>query len=196
MSYYENNKALYQYEEEEINQISNDNETEKYYYELNRKVHINLAFIGNKNSGKSTTIGHLLYNTGNIQPGYFNWIKNLANEMMSRTYKFSWLIDIYKEEREARKTTFIHLKKFETKKYDFDLINLPGDLTYRKNIFKGISLADAAIIIVSAENENYENNHIKDYLIVAFTTGIRQIIIAINKMDQTKDVEYSEKFNS
>ena len=52
-------------EEEENNQISNDNnnEMEKYY---NRKNHIHVAFIGNLNSDKSTTIGHLLYSTGNI----------------------------------------------------------------------------------------------------------------------------------
>ena len=56
-----------------------------------------------------------------------------------------------------------------------------------------MSLADAAVVIISAENENSKNNHIKDYLIIAFTMGIRQIIIAINNMDKTKDSKYSEK---
>ena len=59
---------------------------------------------------------------------------------------------------------------------------------------KGLSLAEAAVIIITAENENSENNdYIKDYLIIAYTMGIRQLIIAINKMDQTKDIKYDEK---
>ena len=60
MSYYEKNE-----DKEKINQIKNDN-VESFYAKMNRKVLINLAFIGNKYSGKSTTVGHLLYSTGNI----------------------------------------------------------------------------------------------------------------------------------
>lgn len=191
-SYYEKNKILFE-NKEKINQTS-IKETEKIYYQMNRKVLINIVFIGNQSSGKSTTIGHLLYNTGNIEEAHFTKMKNLADELGSRTYKFSYLIDELKEEKEKRKTVICHFNKFETKKYVFNLINIPGDFSLRKNIIKGISLGDAAVIVVSAENYISENNnHIKDYLIIAFTMGIRQIIIAINKMDQTKDLKYSEK---
>ena len=60
-------------------------------------------------------------------------------------------------------------------------------------MIKGLSLADAAVIVVTAEKDNAENDHIKDYLIIAYTRGIRQLIIAINKMDKTKDSIYCEK---
>ena len=63
----------------------------------------------------------------------------------------------------------------------------------RKNIIKGISLADAVVVIVTPDDENSEKNHIKDYLIIIYTMGIRQLIIAINEMDITKDEKYSEK---
>ena len=86
-----------------------------------------------------------------------------------------------------------HLNQFETKKYDFNLIDLPGDFHLRKNMIKGLSLADAVVFVISAENENQENSHINDYLIIAYTRGIRQIIFAINKMDLTKEPQYSEK---
>ena len=191
LSYYENHKLEFE-TREKINQLSNE-ETEIFYKKKNRKPVINIGFIGNKNSGKSTTIGHLLYNTGNINQNFFIKISNSANEIGFSSYKYSWLINNLWGERTYSKTIIYHINKFETKKYDFNLIDLPGDFHLIKNIIRGLSLADAIVFIVAAENENYENDHIKDYLIISYTMGIRQIIIAINKMDQTKDIKYSEK---
>ena len=198
LSYYENNKNLFD-NKENINNIS-DNKIEIIYNNLNRKILINLAFIGNKNSGKSTTIGHLLLNTGFINPNEFITTSYSANSYGLSSYKFSWLMDKLWDERTYKKTVIYHIKKFETKKYDFNLIDLPGDFNLRKNMIKGLSLADAAVIIITAENEkdgkdldSKNDDYIKEYLIMTYTMGIRQLIIAINKMDQTKDLIYSEK---
>jgi len=176
------------------NQISNnETKSEIIYKQMNRKPVINVAFIGKQNSGKSTTIGHLLYNTGNIDEKFFIETKNYANKLRKGKYIYSWLINKLRHEKESNKTIIYHINKFESNKYDFNLIDLPGDFRYIKNAIKGISLADAVAIVIPAENENSENDHIKDYLVIAYTMGIRQIIIAINKMDQTKDETYSEK---
>ena len=191
LSYYDKNINLLE-NKENINQISNK-EIENIYFKLNRKVLINLAFVGNKRSGKSTTLGHLLYGTGFINQNDFIRTSNYAQDYGRPTYKYSWLIDYLWAERTYVKTIIYHLKKFETKKYDFNLIDLPGDFHLRKNIIKGISLADAVVVIVTPGDENSEKNHIKDYLIIIYTMGIRQLIIAINEMDITKDEKYSEK---
>ena len=191
LSYYDKNKNLFE-NKEKLNELSNK-EIENIYFKLNRKVFINLAFVGNSKCGKSTTIGHLLYSSGYINQNYFNKISNKARECGLPTYKYSWLMDELYAERGNTKTIIYHLKKFETKKYDFNLIDLPGDFRLRKNIIKGLSLADAAVIIINPEDENTENTHIKDYLIIIYTFSIRQLIIAINNMDITKDCEYSEK---
>ena len=191
LSYYDKNKNLFE-NKENLNELTNK-EIENIYFKLNRKVFINLAFVGNSKCGKSTTIGHLLYSTGYFNQNYFNKISNKARECGLPTYKYSWLMDELYAERGNAKTIIYHLKKFETKKYDFNLIDLPGDFHLRKNIIKGLSLADAAVIIINPEDENTENTHIKDYLIIIYTFNIRQLIIAINNMDITKDCEYSEK---
>ena len=191
LSYYENNKLVLE-GKEKINQLTY-NEIETIYNKLNRKILINLAFIGNKKSGKSTTIGHLLYNTGNIDQNYFITIQNVSYECGIGSYKYSWLVNKIKDERDRCKTQNYHINKFETEKYDFNLIDLPGDFKYRKNMIKGLSLAEAAVIVISAENFNSENDHIKDYLILAYTMGIRQIIVAINKMDSFKEPKKAEK---
>ena len=137
----------------------------------------------------------MLYNTGNIEPNIFNEAINTTNAFGISSYKYSWLLDRIWDERTYRKTVIPHIKKFETEKYYFNLIDLPGDLKLKKNMIKGLSLAEVAVIIVEADNETNDiigNGHIKDYLIFAFTMGIRQIIIAVNKMDKTKDSKYSE----
>ena len=191
LSFYDENKTyLDNYEKEVL-----ANEMETFYAKMNRKVLINLAFIGNKNSGKSTTIGHLLLNTGNIGIHSQLYISafNEAAQMNFNTYKYSFLVNTHRHERLRRQTIMYHLNKFETVRYDFNLIDLPGDFHLRKNIIKGLSLADVAVFVVSAEDEKPENNHINDYLIIAYTRGIRQVIFAINKMDLTKDQKYSEE---
>ena len=191
LTYYEQNKILFE-KKEKINQQSS-NEIERYYNIKKRKVLINVAFIGNKGSGKSTTIGHLLYSTGNISQDCFTKACNSTREMGMASYKYSWMINKTKEERETLMSIIFHINKFETKKYDFNLIDLPGFFRFRKNIIKGLSLADVGVVVVSPENDTPKNDHIKDYLIIYYTIGIRQLIIAINKMDSTKDCEYSEK---
>ena len=192
-SYYDKNKSLYE-NKENMNQISN-NDNINIYNKLNRKILINVAFIGNKNSGKSTTVGHLLYSIGNISHSLFIKSTNEANALGISSYKYSWLLDKTWDERTYRKTINPHIEKFETAKYDFNLIDLPGSFKCKKNIIKGLSLAEAAVIIVEANkdiNNIIDKEHIKDYLIFAFTIGIRQIIIAVNKMDITKESKYSE----
>jgi len=188
--YYKENKAFFD-NEIEVSAI----EMEKYYANMNRKTLINLAFIGNKSSGKSTTIGHLLYSTGNIGINselYQNAV-NTAAQLDSKEYRYCFLINTHRDERLRRQTIMYHLNQFETNKYDFNLIDLPGDFHLRKNMIKGLSLADAVVCVISAENENQKNAHINDYLIIAYTRGIRQVIFAINKLDLTKDPQYSEK---
>ena len=189
-SFYDKNKSLFG-NKENMNKIFN-NDSINVYNKLNRKILINVAFIGNKNSGKSTTIGHLLYSTGNISRDLFIKSTNDSNSFGTSSYKYSWLLDNIWDERTYWKTINPHIKKFETALYDFNLIDLPGCFKYKKNIIKGLSLAEAAVIIIEANNDInniIDKEHIKDYLIFAFTMNIRQIIIAVNKMDTT---QYSE----
>ena len=184
--YYEKNK-----DKEKINQITN-NEIESFYGKMNRKVLINLAFIGNVNVGKSTTIGHLLYSLGKVDQNYFRELLNSLDRKYMSSSVFSWLTYSYMEERYYDRTYLYHIKKIETTKYDFNLIDLPSNFHYAKNLMKGISLADAAVILISGKDQYYLNDHTKDYLFIIYSMGIRQIIIAVNKMDQTGEFYFYE----
>ena len=89
----------------------------------------------------------MLLNTGFINQNDFIETSNSANEIRLGSYKYSWLINILYDERTLIITIIYHIKKFETKKYDFNLIDLLGDIHLRKNMMKVLSLADAKILL-------------------------------------------------
>ena len=107
LSYYDKNKISLE-NEEKIEPLFYD-QIKEIYNKMDRKIFLSLAFIGNKNSGKSTTIGHLLYSTGNIINDYFIETRNIANSIGHPSYKYSWLIDKLPYEINNRKSIIYHL---------------------------------------------------------------------------------------
>merc|ERR1711865_188825 len=142
------------------------------------KTHINVVVIGHVDSGKSTTTGHLIYKCGGIDKRTIEKFEKEAAELGKGSFKYAWVLDKLKAERERGITIDIALWKFETPKYMITVI----------------SQADCAILIIAAGTGEFEAGISKDgqtreHALLAFTLGVRQLIVAINKMDTTK---YSE----
>ena len=155
------------------------------------KEHINLVFIGHVDHGKSTTVGRLLYDSGSIDEQTIRRLKEEAEKLGKGGFEFAFVMDNLKEERERGVTIDLAHKKFETQKYYFTIIDAPGHRDFIKNMITGASQADAAVLVVSA-NEGVQAQT-KEHAILARTLGVGQMIVAINKMDM---VNYDEaKFN-
>ena len=95
---------------EKSGKILNDyksKDTENFYFKMNRKCHINLSFIGNLNSGKSTIIWHLLYITGYLSQKHYELAIMKSNKIWKSSKKYAMLIEKDKEER--TNTKLIHL---------------------------------------------------------------------------------------
>src|SRR2546425_681456 len=116
------------------------------------KPHLNLVFIGHVDHGKSTTVGRILYDTGNIDPHELENLKKLAEQMGKATFEFAFVMDQVKEERERGLTIDVAHKRFDTDKYYFTIIDAPGHRDFGKNIvkasakmawYKGPSLVEA-----------------------------------------------------
>ncbi len=155
------------------------------------KPHMNLVVIGHVDHGKSTLVGHILYRLGFIDPKIMKQLEEEAQKKGKESFKFAWVLDRLKEERERGVTIDLTFVKFETKKYYFTIIDAPGHRDFVKNMITGASQADAAILVVSARPGEFEagmspEGQTREHLILAKTMGIDQIIVVVNKMDATQ----------
>jgi elongation factor 1-alpha len=157
-----------------------------------QKPHLNLVTIGHVDHGKSTTVGRILFEHGEIPAHIIEEYRKEAEEKGKATFEFAWVMDRLKEERERGVTIDVAHRKFETDKYYFTLIDAPGHRDFVKNMITGTSQADAAILIVSARDGEGVMAQTREHVFLSRTLGVNQMIVAINKMDATQP-PYSQK---
>lgn len=112
------------------------------------KVHINIVVIGHVDAGKSTTTGHLIYKCGGIDKRTIEKFEKEAAEMGKGSFKYAWVLDKLKAERERGITIDIALWKFETNKYYFTIIDAPGHRDFIKNMITGTSQVSIVCICI------------------------------------------------
>lgn len=151
------------------------------------KPHMNLVTIGHVDHGKSTLLGRLLYDTGNLPEKELRKLKEAAKEAKKETFEFAFAMDKLKEERERGLTIDVMHTRFDTDNYYFTVIDAPGHSDFVKNMITGTSQADAALLVVSAKEGPQAQT--KEHIYLAKVLGVDQLIVAINKMDT---VDYDE----
>ncbi len=159
------------------------------------KPHLNMIVTGHIDNGKSTTMGHFLMDLGVVDE---RTIAAHASESEKTgkgdTFKYAWVMDNIKDERERGITIDLAFQKFESAKYFFTLIDAPGHRDFIKNMITGASEADAAILVLSAKEGETDTaiaagGQAREHAFLLKTLGVGQLIVAINKMDA---VDYTE----
>lgn len=148
------------------------------------KEHINLIFIGHVDHGKSTSVGRLMFDAGFIDEVTMRKLKEKAQSLGKAGFEFAYVMDELKEEQERGVTIDLAHKKFETKKYDFTIIDAPGHKDFIKNMITGASQADAAVLVCAAPEG--VSPQTKEHAFLSKTFGVGHLIVAINKMDMVK----------
>jgi elongation factor 1-alpha len=149
---------------------------------------INLVVVGHKDHGKSTLIGRLLYDSKAIPESKLQEIQTELEKSGKKGFEFAFLLDSLEEERQGGLTIDITQMPFRSKKYFYSIIDCPGHKEFIKKMFTGASQADAAVLVVSAK-EGIEDQT-KQHAFLIKTLGIRQIVVVVNKMDESN---YDEK---
>ena len=152
------------------------------------KPHINLIIIGHVDHGKSTSVGHLFYDAGAIPEKQLKDFEAEAKALGKESFKYAWVLDRLKEERERGVTIDLAFYELETRKNVFTIIDSPGHRDFVKNVVTGASQADGAILMISAKRGEYEagtnpGGQTREHAFLAKTLGVNQMVVAINKMD-------------
>jgi elongation factor 1-alpha len=167
----------------------------EYRFDMAVKPHLNLIVTGHIDNGKSTTMGHFLMDLGVVDERTIA-AHGVESEKTGKgdTFKYAWVMDNIKDERERGITIDLAFQKFESAKYFFTLIDAPGHRDFIKNMITGASEADAAILVLSAKEGETDTaiaagGQAREHAFLLKTLGVGQLIVAINKMDS---VDYKE----
>jgi elongation factor 1-alpha len=162
------------------------------------KPHLNLIVTGHVDHGKSTSMGHFLFDLGAVdQRTIDEFARESEKTGAGDSFKYAWVLDQLKDERERGVTIDLAFQKFETQKYFYTLIDAPGHRDFIKNMITGASEADAAVLVVSAKTGEKDTalgpgGQAREHAFLLKTLGVNQLVVIINKMDD-QTVKYSEK---
>jgi len=156
------------------------------------KDHLNMIITGHIDNGKSTTMGHFLLDLGVIDERTIaSHAKESEETGKGDSFKYAWVMDTIKDERARGITIDLAFQKFETPKFFFTLIDAPGHRDFVKNMITGASEADCAVLVLSAKEGETDTavapgGQAREHAFLLKTLGVKQIIVAINKMDDSK----------
>ena len=143
----------------------------------------NVCFVGHVDSGKSTTIARLLFDTGRVAKHVFDKYEKEAAALNKQSFKFAWLLDSAKAERQRGITISLAHAEWSTKDRYFTLIDAPGHKDFMKNMITGASQADLAVLLVDAQKGILEGSTTEEHLFLVRGSGVTSLIVALNKFN-------------
>ena len=147
------------------------------------KENLKFVIVGHVDHGKSTLIGRLFYDTDSLPAEKIEEIERISREL-GRDIEFAFVMDHLQEERDQGITIDTAQTFFHTDKRDYVIIDAPGHKEFIKNMVTGASQAEAAVLIVDAEEGVREQTRRHAYLVGML--GLKQVAVVINKMDKVQ----------
>jgi bifunctional enzyme CysN/CysC len=141
---------------------------------------LRLVVVGHVDHGKSTLIGRLFHDTGSLPEGKYEQLVAVA-QRRGVPFEYANLMDALQAERDQNITIDTAQIWFRTKNREYVLIDAPGHKEFVKNMVTGAARADAAVILIDANEGVQEQSRRHGYLLRLI--GLRQAVVVVNKMD-------------
>ncbi len=141
---------------------------------------MNIVIVGHVDHGKSTVIGRLLADTQSLPEGKLDQVKETCRRN-AKPFEYAFLLDALKEEQAQGITIDTARVFFKTDKRKYIIIDAPGHIEFLKNMVTGAARAEAALLVIDANEGVMENSKRHGYLLSML--GIKQVVILVNKMD-------------
>ena len=148
---------------------------------------MNIVIVGHVDHGKSTLVGRLLADTGSLPQGKLEQVREECARN-AKPFEYAFLLDALKDERQQGITIDTARIFFKSKKREYIIIDAPGHIEFLKNMVSGAARAEAALLVIDAQEGIQENSKRHGYLLSML--GIRQVAVCVNKMDL---VEYRQE---
>lgn len=141
---------------------------------------MSIVVVGHVDHGKSTVVGRLLADTGVLPQGRLEQVRETCRRN-GRPFEYAYLIDALRDERSQGITIDAARVFFKSPRRRYLINDAPGHVEFLKNMVTGASRAEAALLVIDAQEGVRENSRRHGYLL--WLLGIRKIAVLINKMD-------------
>ena len=141
---------------------------------------LRIVIVGHVDHGKSTLVGRLLRDTGSLPEGKFEQIQAVCRRR-GMPFEWAFLMDSLQAERDQNITIDVSQIWFRSESRSYVIIDAPGHKEFLKNMVTGAASADAALLLIAANEGVQEQSKRHAYLLSML--GVDQVIVLINKMD-------------